>query len=279
MTFPHITVATAKSVIAYSDKGTDCRLVEFFAEIKKTIPLAHLVPFTSRSGYLYVEGELYVRGTLEVSSKVRDGTLVNTYIIRSRQIHRVRSRDHEMQHAKESINLKTAVKSAKQFMTAYSVGDKARVHRNQIKTKMAEVEREVSYEKRNVARDLGLNIMITADTPVIQELRRLVDMGHEFVDPSMTGRLNSYFKKLDEHKTLLLETPSVTYVYLGDYCYETASMSDKATFLYPNSAYYSAEKLPEPIKGRLAVLSILEDGNFVHGVGGRINDKEYYVVE
>ena len=119
--------------------------------------------------------------------------------------------------------------------------------------------------------------------PILHELRSLVDTGYSFIDASMTDRLRDMFSAIDaaaEENGQVNMTAVFVREERGRQRFD-AVLVDKCENYWPDvgdthMTYYDND-LPEHIMGKLAMLSMLNDGAYVHNVGYRINSRMFYV--
>ena len=115
-------------------------------------------------------------------------------------------------------------------------------------------------------------------------MRTLVKVGHEFTNKQLESDLLNYFKLEEEHEVIKTKGVKVSYVRIyekyGKQCVDVATII-KDPKVYGNTVdtvvTYDKADAPEDIVGKVAVLSMVENNNWVDDVGYRVDATMFYV--
>jgi hypothetical protein len=117
------------------------------------------------------------------------------------------------------------------------------------------------------------------------ELRVLVENGYQFVDKEFGDLVASFVAEVKEHD---INTRQVAMYYVRGYTlngqeYFDTQLCDNMHSRYSysvanqSSQRYTSEELPQAIAGKLAVLMMCEEDEYIDGVGVRLPNGVFYV--
>jgi hypothetical protein len=122
----------------------------------------------------------------------------------------------------------------------------------------------------------------------MREMKHLLQTGHNFLDISLQQQFTDYFQLKGEHEELESEVKdqTMTFVYvrdrLGRQVYDAMQISDIAKYsrrVLPETIQnYNDDTLPDDLRGKMGVITTLDVGQFVDGVGMRTDERLFYVV-
>lgn len=194
-------------------------------------------------------------------------------------------------NTKMSSNIDTAIKNAKTYLRRPSpitlAGVKSGVLEKGIREEFDKVRK-----KNNEAMDKVVDIVTSMygnvrqnNKRLFKELKHLIDMGHEFLDPQFESDVRAMVHADDVMGDQAVEN-------IPFYCvmvYESRGQNVfdvvKGTQVNPYHAEvheqynrYTEDMLPEEITRKLAVLQMLGSEDFVDGVGVSVGGGIYYVL-
>ncbi len=123
------------------------------------------------------------------------------------------------------------------------------------------------------------------------ELKHLLDTGHEFVNLEFKQLLEDLFVQRDKVTEAKLNYSKSNHMYVetsmntfGDIKYKVVRDVDVDRRLddhipSDNISIYTQADLPKELEGKLAVIQMLEDGQYVDEVGYRVSDGACYLVQ
>ena len=194
-------------------------------------------------------------------------------------------------HTKSSTNINTAIKNAKTYLRRPSpimlAGVKSSVLERGVREEFDKVRK-----KNNEATEKVVDVVTSMygnvrqnNKRLFKELKHLLDVGHEFVDPEFESDVRAMV-----HADQVMGESAVEDVPF--YCVMTYESRGKTVFdvvrgtqVNPyhaeiNEQYnrYTEDMLPEEITRKLAVLQMLDSEDFVDGVGVSVGGGIYYVL-
>ena len=257
-------------------------------KIKQSIRGLQFINRDRRSLYIYRDDCPYVLGWIGYGDYRRGGDGTEMYVVHSRTINNGKYTTYNDQHFMAmSTNIDTALRNVKKYIRPYAPVDMAKIHIKDVSSEVSNVAVESMTRLRDIESsivDLG-KYGDNSATRLITELRHLITIGHKFVDPSFGSDVADYLTarvEADKYKGRSMPMWFVrVYERFGDQCFDVASICDINTFLPKIGEEvhrYTASDLPEDIMGKLSVLNILNDKQYVDDVGYRVGEGMFYVV-
>ena len=262
-------------------------LFEFMDEISKAIRGVKFAYRYAYSRWVYMPGEPYPMGWVGYGDYRANQIGDDLFGVCSRKIENVRYLTYSDQyHMKMSTRLKTAVRNAKTFLSNYSPMEMAEVDTREVRSGINEALSDLSRKSREDAQNIGLP---NADRDeergtLLNELRHLLNTGHEFIDAGYGARLHTMFEsmaELDAHNKQVNMNFVRGYERLGKQMFDVVPVDAANSYncrVQQEVTRYTMDDLPEDIKGRIAVISMMPDKSYVSGVGYRVNESMFYAV-
>ena len=269
-------------------------LQEFMAEIRKSFRGVLFTPDAGdkRRVYVHMPNDPYVMGYIgygDFQTTVK--AIQSSYVVSSRHIMNMKYADYNDQYYMAmSINLSTAVRNAKKYLRPLTTKDmaldewtEADMRRKSKNTKSAmDVKRNNTLSdllaKNNREKKIEYN-------PMLEYMRTLVKVGHEFTDKELESDLLSYFKLEEDANAISSDGVDVDYVRVyekyGKQVFDVVPLiRDKARYGRSdlgNILTYDKDKVPEDVMGKVSVLSMVENNHWVDDVGYRVDATMFYV--
>ena len=211
------------------------------------------------------------------------------YMVASRKITNEKYGDYQDQfRMKMSGNMDTAIRNAKRFLRNFSPHEMAGANAKLLRSKANDAPEMLGSKFRKSMRELfdhevG-NRTGAFNGRMLTELRHLVDSDHGFVDGEFGHQLRQMFEMGDAWRESFLKTVDVYFVRVfekfGKQTFQVTELDDVRDYNPRISDQFLTytDDLPENIVGKLAVLSMTEDGNYVDDVGMRVDEAMFYVV-
>ena len=191
-----------------------------------------------------------------------------------------------------TTNLDKADKNARRYLRPYSPEELANGFSSHC---AAEYQKEISESRSSVNGKYATVTSLTSTTgngaALVHELVQLYKGGHMFHHASLHTAIGELVTEVDTKKdmdntretrmSMVCVSPDTNGKQVYAVC-NVANIGDaplyhKASGRFTFSASYTDEDLPVELVGGLSTLSILEDGQYVRGVGYRHNDSIFYV--
>ena len=299
MPYQHLLVKDAKTREASNPQhnNMECirvnhpRLYEFFTEVKEVKPSIQPIVVGNKI-YLHFKGDPYTAAWIGYGDFKDVCKGDSNYVVCSPNVENNRYDAHREQHyMRMSVNLKKAVGFASTFTRPYKaltivginlqdVGFAAGMSHGELTSKVNEMQ--TTLFGRDSSRD----------TPVMAEMKHLVASGYSFIDKKLEAEAHEFFelhRKQQASATLNKDLAATAVICMGttlkgEQKFETIRCVNLSHYtreaLRDTHQYYiGADKIPDEIKDKVAVLSMMEYGEFVDEVGMRICDEIVYVMD
>ncbi len=267
-------------------------LQEFMAEIRKSF---RGVLFTQdandkRIVYVHMPNDPYVMGYISYGDFLTTAkAMQSSYVISSRHIMNYKYADYNDQHYMAmSINLSTAVRNAKKYLRPLTTKDMALDQHTEsdMRRKSKNTKSAMEVKRNNALSDLlaKSNRTLNIDyNPMLEYMRTLVTVGHEFTDKELESSLLSYFALEKDVNALSGNDVDVDYVRVyekyGKQVFDVVPLirEDSYRSTLGNLITYDKDKVPKDVMGKVSVLSMVENGHWVDDVGYRVDATMFYV--
>ena len=240
-------------------------------------------PRNDKSLWVYVEGELFVRGWIGHGDFQTSRHGDPKFAVYARGIQNDKYADHSDQHyMKMSVNMSVSLKAAKAYLTKYTTHEVEQVYRPDIRTQVNNKRDHLRNQARNAAGSVGISAYGPHKDKILRELKHLVMSGHTFTDPDF-GQNAQLVVETTEALSCLPDVVPMDFVHIYPTPWETRAdilaVPDALTTYgqTPTQLTWVAEELPESVMGKIAVMQMCENEQYVDGVGYRINEHTFYL--
>ena len=269
-------------------------LQEFMAEIRKSFRGVLFTPDAGdkRRVYVHMPNDPYVMGWIGYGDFLSTAkAMQSSYVISSRHIANYKYADYNDQHYMAmSINLSTAVRNAKKYLRPLTTKDMALDQQTEsdMRRKSKDTKSAMDVKRNNTLSDLlakNNREKKIEYNPMLEYMRTLVKVGHEFTDKELESDLLSYFKLEEDANAVSSDGVDVDYVRVyekyGKQVFDVVPLiRDKARYGRSdlgNIITYDKDKVPEDVMGKVSVLSMVENNHWVDDVGYRVDATMFYV--
>lgn len=209
----------------------------------------------------------------------------NMYVVTSRHIANNKYSEHREQHHRMFTgDITKAVKTARSALLPFSAKELLALSVNQYKNILNHNEHKYESAQRDLLRPLTYSDEIAA------ELEHLIRQGVQFTTPKFIEAAAKFTEVHDAVKQVKQRLGNSYFVSLrmvGDVPYADVCEVDKVKTL-PYGMYNKlatpenlksipASDLPEDIQGKVAVLSILNNDQYVEGVGYKVSPRMFWL--
>jgi len=272
--------------------ASQCEMQEFMAEIRKSFRgvLFTPCPHDKRRTYMHMPNDPYVMGWIGYGDFLTTAkAMQSSYVISSRHIANYKYADYNDQHYMAmSINLSTAVRNAKKYLRPLTTKDMAldQWTESDMRRKSKDTKSAMEVKRNNALSDLlaKSNRTLNIDyNPMLEYMRTLVTVGHEFTDKELESNLLSYFALEKDVNAFSGNDIDVDYVRVyekyGKQVFDVVPLirEDSYRSSLGNLTTYDKDKVPEDVMGKVSVLSMVENGHWVDDVGYRVDATMFYV--
>ena len=249
--------------------------------------------FTSPyEAWVYREGDTFCMGYINRNDMTDTGETNITYNVFSPNIQNGKYSYGSREHMASSVNLSKAVKNATKYLRPLSIKQVVEMTQGDVKDKARDIVNDAENKVKTATSDLRDGLFSTyggsmGKNRLQRELEHLCNSGYEFVDVELGENLRTAFANLSELKQSR-ETNSHVYTIVdafknpaGDWRYRVAEDVELQWYtpeIHPdNIKMYTQEDIPEDIQRKVSVLSMVQDDQYVEGVGYRAAPTLYYI--
>ena len=265
-------------------------LVEFRTAIENNhIKTMHR---SENTAYVYIEGEQMVLGWIGYGDFQSTVTGDDKYVIYARNIRNMRHVEGtDEYYMRSALRLDKAIKNCKANLIRYTSEETGCALARQPKRDFARLSREADEAYMEVRRNIGL--VDRTNTELSLELITLIKDGYVFRQPELHENISKLSHLKDQYNKHARNNPRpmdfvriyknpreelradvVKMININAY---TSWGSDRPIADRVSSKdMYLAEALPENILGKIAVMNMCEDGQFVEDVGYKVDDTMFY---
>ena len=268
------------------------KLYDFFNEVKKVKPSIQPIVVSNRV-YLHFKGDPYTAAWIGYGNFQDAGSGDKTYVVCATSVENNRYDTHRHQHyMRMSINLKKAVGFTSTFTRPYKALTIAEINLRDVGNAAGMSHGELSNKVDEMRATLFGRSYSSSVTPVMAEIKHLVASGYSFMDKKLEAEAHEFFElqRKQQASATLNKNLAATAVICtgttlkGEQKFETVRCSNMGDYtrevLHETHQYYiGTDKIPDEIKDKVAVLSMMEHGEFVDEVGMRICDEIVYVMD
>ena len=243
-----------------------------------------------RRVYVHMPNDPYVMGYISYGDFLTTAkAMQSSYVISSRHIMNYKYADYNDQHYMAmSINLDTAVRNAKKYLRPLTTKDMAldQWTESDMRRKSKDTKSAMEVKRNNALSDLlaKSNRTLNIDyNPMLEYMRTLVTVGHEFTDKELESSLLNYFALEKDVNALSGNDVDVDYVRVyekyGKQVFDVVPLirEDSYRSTLGNLITYDKDKVPKDVMGKVSVLSMVENGHWVDDVGYRVDATMFYV--
>ena len=236
------------------------------------------------SSWVFMEGQPYCMGWIAFGDYRETGKGIENYVVYSHKIQNRKYSDHNDQYYMTmSLHLKDGVKNAKRYLKNFTMFDIANETLGLVRRRFNSARHEVRRGADEIKGKL-----FTSDA-MYREMEHLSNTGYAFLDPAFGQQVKDYVssqqeKKVSDAKNLNLHLIKV-YEKLGEQHFDVVQINDAddrfrlslEDFPPEFIKTYIDETLPQELAGKLSVVNILTQDQYVEDVGYALGDGMYYV--
>jgi len=292
MGYEHITVKQAKTVAA-SIADPYFKLVpevqDFREAVEQSIRGVKTIARSQCSVYVYREGDSYVMGWIGYEDYQSHITGEKKYAVYARDIENCKYSVGSLQYyMRVSINLTTAVKNTKAVLRPYTTPEVAKLHSKQARDAVKELENKTCGAYAIACKDVGLHTpsrySAPEPAPLLDEVMHMLNAGHTFSNLGLDQKLRDLMVKKKEaarfRRDMLVPMDFVHVYARGGKTYVASARVLNIREYGPEFNMHDTwreDELPDNIHGKISVMSICADAQFVEGVGYKVNDSMFYI--
>ncbi len=247
---------------------------------------------SENTAYVYIEGEQMVLGWIGYGDFQSTITGDDKYVVYARNIRNMRHTEGTDEYfMRSALRLDKAIKNCKANLIRYTSEETGCALARQPKRDFSRLSREADEAYMEVRRNIGL--VDRTNTELALELITLVQDGYVFRQPELHENISKLSHLKDQYNKHSRNNPRpmdfvriyknpreelradvVKMVNINAYSSwgRDRPIADRVS----GTDMYLAETLPENILGKIAVMNMCEDGQFVEDVGYKVDDTMFY---
>ena len=195
-----------------------------------------------------------------------------------------------------SKNIDKAVKNARKYLRPNRLVDIAKCTHNPVSNNILREHNRRKEDLDRRAHDAGFRVLQHKLPDVAHKMLEMYQMGLVRVDEDMDKQLTALQQALDdvkdlnsrdnEYMTLVWLKPEEVHLHACDvytqFAYQGAPNTSRGQAVYDPSfgqfgTVFTHNELPHDVQGKVSVLSILDNGEFMYDIGMKLSDSVYYI--
>ena len=281
---------SADALDAFNGARIIHELKDFCTAIEKSMRGVKTVMRTANTAWVYMEGEDMAMGWVgygdfQTSRTARD----NKDAVYARDIRNMKYNDMNDQHfMRVALKMDVALKHAKGYLTNYSTSETAQALSVPVRRDVDEVRKAAQRAYQVALETVGIGSRYAVQAgPLLQELGYMVLSGHTFTSPELGAniqdmlnkkKISSRFKNDDVVPMDFVRVYTMSY---GEQRVDTVRIKDITGYRREidtdHNRTWLAKELPEELMGKIAVMAMCQDDEFVEDVGFKVSDNMFYL--
>ena len=244
------------------------------------------------SKWVYREGDSFPMGYIAYKDirENHSSTDDPKYLVYSPNIHNGKYSYGDRMHSAQATTMEKGAKNAVTYLRALTVPQVVEITKDTCRRKAAaqtdDLRNDVRKKGEAIVQDLFSTYKYDKTNALQAELRYMVESGHEFLNKELGQQLKEIFTGFDEFKEAR-ENHSDSFLFVEAYqsfgqnkfrCapVDLRGYGDEAV-KRELQTIRGEDDLPEDIKGKLAVLGMVDVEHYVDGVGYRAAENIFYL--
>lgn len=235
--------------------------------------------------HIVMPNQPYTLGKLGYGNYTENDRADPTYMVCSRKIKNEKYRaNNDNYNCVMSKDLARAVVNVKKFVRQYTAAEMAPIALRKFATSAKEAPEKVASAWR------GARNTVRDSDRLYRELKALHEQGYQFLSDDFAQQVNAWVetaKAWSEEKARVVPATFVHVLPVRDQQYfdvvrapnirEDSMITMKDTLLQGTAERFTQEDIPQDLLGKLSVLSLLSNNQYVEGVGMRVHETLYWV--
>lgn len=264
-------------------KNFSCRreFTDLMAAVDKALRGVEFHRLSPNTAVVYRKGDIFALGEVGFKNTKSKGNGELTYYVQSRRIKNDKYREGSWQHHIVSTkSLANAAKAAATYLVPFTCEEGARatcdLARQMVSDKVGKYQSVVRDAFRELTGEVGYASNMSS--PFMMELR-----SHKFTSPALNAASEKFYAAHDAWKDVEAASKAPLYYVgvcenYGQHVVDTARVEIGYPCKIEAFERMPADSVADWVRGRVAVLSMVEPMSYVAGVGLRMDDKIFYVL-
>jgi len=294
----HTSVRHALDYASRQNLSPNLKLKIFCIEVELSIRGARTLYRSEDTAWVYMEGEYMTMGWIGYGDFQRSKVGQAKYVVYSRFINNNKYRDDSDQNnMRMAKHQDIALKAAKAMLRNYTPVDVALALASKVQKPVREIlsNADNAYAKAKLTVGIdrfdstgGTGYEGGSGKRMVNMLEQLISSGHEFIDKEFhadvialliakegdarargsTGVPMDFVRVYEQRSRQLVD-----HVRFSDICCRGAYQLGQKVL---SSGVYGVHNTPEELQGKIAVMSMCADNQFVEGVGYKVDERTFY---
>ena len=292
MGYEHISIKEAKAVAA-SIADPYFKMVpevqDFRDAVEQSIRGVKTIARSQSSAFVYREGEPYVLGWIGYEDYQSHITGEKKYAVHARDIDNGKYASYNMQHfMRTSVNLTTAVNNTRASLRSYTDREVGGIHAGKVRSAVGALKDDAVSKYNQALNKVGLQTVSRYTSSqqgmsLLYEMLGMLSIGHTFTNLELGQDLQNIATKKKESERFkkgVLMPMDFVHIYARNGTQYVSSsratdITDYGATFFPENTW-TLDEVPEDVQGKIAVMSMCKDDEFVEGVGYKASDTMFY---
>ena len=292
---PQITLKLVKDIIAQKDVVTvNFGTMDMAHELTQKVRGIAVAPRSTESMWVYRPQDTYAMGYIGYCQVHDTGDQEQRYAVFSPNIHNGKYSYGEKQHMASALHKSKGVANAAKHLRPLTTKKVLEFTQGEFVSALFDAKTTAHSQVVKATQQIDRNLFPlerfrqSDTTPLQDELQRILNSDYVFVDKELEAQLYAAFAAVAEHEeSKQLHDAKHTFIEViganGRNTFRGYAEVDDDRSLFrladtqENLFYFTQEELPDRLMGAMSVLSMVEVGIYVSGVGYRAANNMFYV--
>jgi hypothetical protein len=292
---PQLSLKLVKDIIAKKDVVTvNFGTMDMAHELTQKVRGIAVAPRSTDSMWVYRTQDTYAMGYIGYCQVHETGDQEQRYAVFSPNIHNGKYSYGEKQHMASALHRPKGVANAAKHLRPLTAKQVLALTQGEFVSALFDAKSTARNQVAKATQQIDCKLFAlerfrkSDTTPLQDELQRILNSDYVFVDKELEAQLYAAFAAVAEHEeSKQLHDAKHTFIEVievhGKNTFRGFAEVDDDRSLFrlavtqENLFYFTQEELPERLMGAMSVLSMVEVGVYVSGVGYRAANNMFYV--
>jgi len=292
---PQLSLKLVKDIVGQRDVVTvNFGTMDMAHELTQKVRGIEVAPRSTDSMWVYRPQDTYAMGYIGYCQVHGTGDQGQRYAVFSPNIHNGKYNYGEKQHMASALHRPKGVANAAKHLRPLTTKQVLEFTQGEFVNALYEAKSTARSQVAKATQQIDLRLFALERyrksdlNPLQNELQRILNSDYVFVDKELEAQLHAAFTAVAEHEeSKQLHDAKHTFIEVieshGRNTFRGYAEVDDDRSLYrmadtkENLFYFTQEELPDRLMGAMSVLSMVETGVYVSGVGYRAASNMFYV--
>ena len=292
---PQLSLKLVKDIVGQRDVVTvNFGTMDMAHELTQKVRGIEVAPRSTDSMWVYRPQDTYAMGYIGYCQVHETGDQEQRYAVFSPNIHNGKYNYGEKQHMVSALHRPKGVANAAKHLRPLTTKQVLEFTQGDFVSALFDAKSTARSQVAKATQQIDLRLFALERyrkpdlNPLQDELQRILNSDYVFVDKELEAQLHAAFTAVAEHEeSKKLHEAKHTFIEViethGRNTFRGYAEVDDDRSLYrmadtkENLFYFTQEELPDRLMGAMSVLSMVETGVYVSGVGYRAASNMFYV--